>query len=237
MSENVRKLVGLVVMAALVVVGVAVSSGDDTDFTRNTAVGVPKLGGDLNDQVQQPGDPEELASRAMAAAAKCEEGRVLISTGDPVEPWRCGPLLAELAVRIDEDDRIPIPENPSTSPPCINTFNTVTVSERRRGGNTAQGLLEGQADYLEFDRDERRLLEQAAVQLTLDCLDGWASGRSVEEVNEGLDRMMPILDRACRRIARPHVRSVNGVVAGLDLSGWSPQDDWWTCYHGQGPPS
>ena len=35
MSENVRKLVGVVVMAALVVVGVAVSSGDDTDFTRN----------------------------------------------------------------------------------------------------------------------------------------------------------------------------------------------------------
>ena len=37
MSENVRKLVGVAAMAALVVVGVAVSSGDDTDFTRNTA--------------------------------------------------------------------------------------------------------------------------------------------------------------------------------------------------------
>ena len=34
-SENVQKLVGVVVMAVLVVVGVAVSSGDDTDFTRN----------------------------------------------------------------------------------------------------------------------------------------------------------------------------------------------------------
>ena len=37
MTENVRKLVGVVAMAVLVVVGVAVSSGDDTDFTRNTA--------------------------------------------------------------------------------------------------------------------------------------------------------------------------------------------------------
>ena len=37
MSENVRKLIGVAIMAALVVVGVAVSSGDDTDFTRNTA--------------------------------------------------------------------------------------------------------------------------------------------------------------------------------------------------------
>jgi len=219
-------------MAALVVVGVAVSSGDDTDFTRNTAVGVPKLGGDLNDQVQQPGDPEELASRAMAAAAKCEEGRVLISTGDPVEPWRCGPLLAELAVRIDEDDRIPIPENPSTFPPCINTFNTATVSEWQRGGNPAQGLLEGQSDYGSWgERSEHSLLNQAAVQLTLDCVDSWASGRSVGEVNEGLDRIMPILDHACTGIARPRVRSVNGVVGGLDLSGWIPQDHWNTCFH------
>ncbi len=37
MSENVGKLVGVVVMAVLVVVGVAVSSGDDTNFTRNAA--------------------------------------------------------------------------------------------------------------------------------------------------------------------------------------------------------
>jgi uncharacterized protein YjbI with pentapeptide repeats len=37
MSENVRKLVGVAIMAALVVVGVVVSSGDDTDFTRNVS--------------------------------------------------------------------------------------------------------------------------------------------------------------------------------------------------------
>ena len=35
MSENLQKLIGVVVMAVLVVVGVVVSSGDDTDFTRN----------------------------------------------------------------------------------------------------------------------------------------------------------------------------------------------------------
>ena len=35
MSENLQKLVGVVVMAVLVVVGVVVSSGDDTDFSRN----------------------------------------------------------------------------------------------------------------------------------------------------------------------------------------------------------
>jgi hypothetical protein len=37
-SENLQKLVGVVVMAVLVVVGVAVSSGDDTEYTRNLAL-------------------------------------------------------------------------------------------------------------------------------------------------------------------------------------------------------
>ena len=36
MSENVRKLVGVVAMAALVVVGVVATSGGDDDFTRNS---------------------------------------------------------------------------------------------------------------------------------------------------------------------------------------------------------
>ena len=36
-SENLQKLIGVAAMAVLVVVGVAVSSGDDTNFTRNAA--------------------------------------------------------------------------------------------------------------------------------------------------------------------------------------------------------
>ena len=58
MSENLRKLIGVAVMAAIVVVGVVATSGADSDFTRNTAFGVPKLGSGLDDQVRQPGDAE-----------------------------------------------------------------------------------------------------------------------------------------------------------------------------------
>jgi len=36
-SENLWKLIGVAVMAAIVVIGVVVTSGDDTDFTRNRA--------------------------------------------------------------------------------------------------------------------------------------------------------------------------------------------------------
>ena len=106
MSENLQKLVGVVVMAAIVVVGVVATSGDDSDFdrTRNVAFGLPK-GAGLDAQVQQPGDAELDLTQAMKAAAKCDAGRVLISTGDPLEPWRCGPLLEELATVFDEDRR------------------------------------------------------------------------------------------------------------------------------------
>ena len=106
MSENLRKLIGVAVMAAIVVVGVVATSGDDSDFdrTRNVAFGLPK-GAGLNAQIQQPGDAENDLVIAMAAATKCDEGHVLISTGDPLEPWRCGPLLEELATVFDEDRR------------------------------------------------------------------------------------------------------------------------------------
>ena len=59
MSENLRKLIGVAVMAAIVVVGVVVTSGDDSDFTRNAAFakgGVmakeapPTKGGDCCDE-------------------------------------------------------------------------------------------------------------------------------------------------------------------------------------------
>ena len=106
MSENLRKLIGVAVMAAIVVVGVVVTNGDDSDSsrTRNVAFGLPK-GAGLDAQIQQPGDAENDLVIAMAAAAKCDEGHVLISTGDPLEPWRCGPLLEELATVFDEDRR------------------------------------------------------------------------------------------------------------------------------------
>jgi hypothetical protein len=116
-SENLRKLIGVAVMAVLVVVGVVVSSGDDTDYTRNTAFGVPK-GDGLDDQLQQPGDAENQLSLAIVAA-QCEEGRVLISTGDRVEPWRCGPLLEEMATSKDLIEVSVLPTQ-RTSNICIN---------------------------------------------------------------------------------------------------------------------
>ena len=115
MSENLRKLIGVAVMAAIVVVGVVVTSGDDSDFTRNAAFGVPKLGSDLDDQVRQPGDAENLASLAIVAA-QCKEGRVLISTGDPDDPWRCGPLLEEMATSKDLIEVSVLPRQWNTNP-------------------------------------------------------------------------------------------------------------------------
>ena len=116
MSENLRKLIGLAVMAAIVVVGVVATNGDDSDFarTRNNAFGLPK-GAGLDAQVQQPGDAENRASLAIVAA-QCKEGRVLISTGDPDDPWRCGPLLEEMATSKDLIEVSVLPRQWNTKP-------------------------------------------------------------------------------------------------------------------------
>ena len=44
MSENLRKLIGVAVMAAIVVVGVVATSGDDSDFDRTRNATFVKLG-------------------------------------------------------------------------------------------------------------------------------------------------------------------------------------------------
>ncbi|HIF65321.1 MAG TPA: hypothetical protein EYQ34_01760 [Acidimicrobiia bacterium] len=160
MSENLQKLVGVVVMAVLVVVGVVVSSGDDTDFTRNTAFGVPKLGGGLDDEIQQPGDAENDLALAMAAAAKCGEGYVLVSTGDPVSPWRCGPLLAEMPTMQDVREASLLPEQGSYGP-CNHVF---MLAE------------EGSAPI-------NRWMNTMAL---LYCMNDWANGRTVEAVENAL---------------------------------------------------
>jgi hypothetical protein len=76
-SENLRKLIGVAVMAAIVVVGVVATSGDDSDFTRNAAFakgGVmtkeapPVKGGDCCDEtLYRLGQIEDRLSRIELA--------------------------------------------------------------------------------------------------------------------------------------------------------------------------
>ena len=56
MSENLRKLIGVAVMAAIVVVGVVATSDDDSDFTRNAM---------LFQGVNQAGDNGEIEALEM----------------------------------------------------------------------------------------------------------------------------------------------------------------------------
>ena len=91
MSENLQKLVGVVVMAVLVVVGVVVSSGDDSDFTRNTMLipGIAQAGGENDEvaelemrldyvekllrQIPELGILAEVITRAEAGSAEVDE--------------------------------------------------------------------------------------------------------------------------------------------------------------------
>ena len=51
MSENLRKLIGVAVMAAIVVVGVVATNGDDSDFDRTRNAAFVKLG-DIKGEVK-----------------------------------------------------------------------------------------------------------------------------------------------------------------------------------------
>ena len=73
MSENVRKLVGVVAMAVLVVVGVAVSSGDDTDFTRNRSFSSAAETFAGADRLEDPDCCDQNAYEISLLQAKYEE--------------------------------------------------------------------------------------------------------------------------------------------------------------------
>jgi hypothetical protein len=164
-------------MAVLVVVGVVVSSGDDTDFTRNTAFGVPKLGGDLNDQVQQPGDAENDFVLAMAAAAKCGEGHVLISTGDPVSPWRCGPLLAAMPTMEDVRGASLLPEHSPHFRPCQHIYESHSYANL--GGDQVGNVS---------------VARYRNTMAMLHCINDWANGRTVEAVENVLRVWIGLLE-------------------------------------------
>ena len=190
MSENLRKLIGVAVMAAIVVVGVVATSGDDSDSsrTRNVAFGLPK-GAGLGNQVQQPGDAELDLTQAMKAAAKCDAGRVLISTGDPIEPWRCGPPLIELATVVDENRR---PKQiRGTSGAAINLFNLwledsapCRMVNALAEASTGQGFAEYNRERfsLRLSQNIERLSEQQGMIARVSCIGDLAAGTAQRDL-------------------------------------------------------
>ena len=89
MSENLRKLIGVAVMAAIVVVGVVATSDDDSDFTRNAMLfqGITQAGDDgeiealemrlmriekLVRQIPELGILAEVVDRAEAGSARVD---------------------------------------------------------------------------------------------------------------------------------------------------------------------
>ena len=66
MSENVRKLIGVAVMAVIVVVGVVATSGDDSDSSRTRNAAFMKLDG-VKSQMPEPQGLYDTASPAYIA--------------------------------------------------------------------------------------------------------------------------------------------------------------------------
>ena len=115
MSENLQKLIGVVVMAVLVVVGVAVSSGDDSDFTRNTAftkggaiakdAGAEKGGDCCDETLYRLGQIEdrlsqlsEIEDRLSQIESSLQQALPLVRDAQLVDD---GPTVEELLVALE----------------------------------------------------------------------------------------------------------------------------------------
>ena len=110
-SENLRKLIGVAVMAAIVVVGVVATSGDDSDFTRNAAFakgGVmtkeapPAKGGDCCDEaLYRIAQLEERIARLEGYEVAREELR----QRTPVNQADLNQLVLDLEAHLERDDQ------------------------------------------------------------------------------------------------------------------------------------
>ena len=116
MSENLRKLIGVAVMAAIVVVGVVATSGDDSDFarTRNAAfikggvtvedAGAQKGGGCCDETLYRLGQIEdrlsqlsEIEDRLSQIETSLQQALPIVRDAQLVDD---GPTVEELLVAL-----------------------------------------------------------------------------------------------------------------------------------------
>ena len=188
MSENVRKLVGVVVMAVLVVVGVVVSSGDDTDFTRNTAftkggvitkdAGAEKGGDCCDETLYRLGQIEDRLSQIETSL---QQALPLVRDARPVEN---GPtadqILATLEAWIGQDPMRLNVAALATSIPASGVLLGVPLRTAQEAVNRlGVGFVHSNEDGRDLDTvpywGTRRDLDGFAVMMILSTRNGLVS--------------------------------------------------------------
>ena len=223
MSENVRKLIGVAVMAAIVVVGVVATSGDDSDFarTRNALLvqGVNQ-GGDNSDiaalemriakiekllgQIPQLAVLDEVIDRAEAGSARVDRSVAgsIESVGNAEEEAlrRIQETIDWLGLELgDRDER---------------EFSRTFFLGLRDATLTIDGL---RRDFLSVSEDLNAWVENANAQLA-----GVAPQFGPEFPGIG-----PMVDILCRTQLAAWGVNADFVEAGWDLSG-----EFWACGYG-----
>ena len=108
MSETMSKVIGAALFAALITAGVSMSSDGEQITTRNASLGIPEFEGDGEIGGGLAAGEKAVAELGDAMeAARCKPDQVLLSTGDPETPWRCGPFISELATLEAERTLLP----------------------------------------------------------------------------------------------------------------------------------
>ena len=221
MSENLRKLIGVAVMAAIVVVGVVATNGDDSDFTRNAMLfqGINQAGDDgeiealemrlmriekLVGQIPELGILAEVIDRAEAGSARVD--RSVENVGNVEEE-----ALRRIAQAIDwvELDLI--------------------YPEQRESSRAYFAALRDAASTIDTQRREFVSLSEE--------LSAWVENANAQMVGVApqfgpeFPGLGPMVDILCRTQLASWGLNANHVQAG-----WNMYEEFWACAYDQIQP-
>jgi hypothetical protein len=237
-SENLQKLVGVVVMAVLVVVGVVVSSGDDTDFTRNAMLipGIAHAGGDnaevaelemrlahiekLLKQIPELGVLADVIDRAEAGSvrvsqsvdAATSEAAAAVANARQAEQWALD-TIAEVAQAWGGLDR-------------PRTYYRVLQNAAATIAATSEDF---QARITELNAELTRRVAAIHAELTIWINNANAQMTGVApQFGPEFPGLGPMVDILCRTQLASW-----GTTAQWVSTGWDMRNEFWTCGYEQ----
>ena len=226
MSENLRKLIGVAVMAAIVVVGIVVTNDDDSDFTRNAV---------LFQGINQAGDNGEIEALEMRLVhiekllGQIPELGILAEVIDRAEAGS-----AEVRRSVARSNRQISDSVEGVSDEAEQAHETIRRWIRiYRGPNTEEQINEIWRDAIaEFEGISSGLTAQ--IDPLNDEMTAWLANNNaqLEGLSPQFGPEFPGLGPMVEILCRTQLASW-GVTASYVSAGWDMREEFWACAYGR----
>ena len=229
MSENLRKLIGVAAMAAIVVVGVVATSDDDSDFTRNAM---------LFQGVNQAGDNGEIEALEMRLmrieklVSQIPDLGILAEVIDRAEEGS-----AEVRASVGRSNRQISESVEEVSDRAQRAHETIRRWIRiYQGPNTEEQINEiWNESIVEFERISSNLTAQ--IDPLNDEMNAWLANANAQlegispQFGPEFPGLAPMVDILCRTQLASW-----GLNASYVQAGWNMYEEFWACAYGQIQP-